>query len=198
METWLSYRPADLLMFSPESYLRLFERLNLAVWPGQVLLPALAVGIVLLATGRQHRAHRAAAAGLAAAWALVTWRFFPLYAEINLAAHWLAAVFVAQSLLLLLTAADTGLRVDRRSAGWWPGLALLLWGMVLHPLAGLFAHRGAAGVELFALAPDPTAIATLGLVLMTAGPGRWRLAVLPVAWCAINAVTWWTLLASGS
>ncbi len=198
METWLTYRPADLLMFSPETYLRLFERLNLEAWPAQVLLPVLAGGIVWLAHARRPWAHRLAALGLAAAWALVAWRFFPLYAEINLAAPWLAIVFIAQSLLLLLTAAGNGLRLEPRGAGRWPGLLLLLWGLILHPLAGILAGRGLAGAELFGLAPDPTAIATLGLVLMAAGPGRGRLAILPVTWCAVSAATWWTLLASGS
>ncbi|MFO7581720.1 DUF6064 family protein [Guyparkeria sp.] len=198
METWLSYRPADLLMFSPEIYVRLFERLNLAAWPVQILLPALAAGIVLLANSRHPHAHRLAATGLAAAWGLAAWWFFPLYAEINLAAPWLATLFAAQSLLLLLVAAGPGLRLDRRSGTWWPGLALLLWGMALHPLAGLATGRDVAGAELFALAPDPTAIATLGIVLMAHDPGRWRLAILPLAWCAISAATWWSLLSQGT
>lgn len=197
METWLSYRPADLLMFSAETYLRLFERLNRATWPAHWLLPLVAVMIVALALGRHRWQHRLAAGGLSLALALVAWRFFGLYAEINLAAPWLAVLFVIPSLALAAVAIiGPGLALDRRARGWGAGLVLLAWGLALHPLALLAGGRAAAGVELFGLAPDPTAIATLGLLLMSRVPGRGWLMILPLAWCALSALTWWLLLAA--
>lgn len=41
--TWLSYRPADLLMFSPRVYARLIELVNAQAWPASMagLLAAL-------------------------------------------------------------------------------------------------------------------------------------------------------------
>lgn len=197
METWLSYRPADLLMFSAETYLRLFERLNRAAWPAQWLLPLVAVMIVALALGRHRWQHRLAAGGLSLALALVAWQFFGLYAEINLAAPWLAVLFVIPSLALAAVAIiGPGLALDRQVRGWGAGLVLLAWGLVLQPLALLAGGRATAGVELFGLAPDPTAIATLGLLLMSRVPGRGWLVILPLTWCAVSALTWWLLLAA--
>ena len=38
MSEWWTYRPADLLMFSPETYYRLFELYNADVWPAQIIV----------------------------------------------------------------------------------------------------------------------------------------------------------------
>lgn len=197
LATWLNYRPRDLLMFSAETYLRLLERLNQAAWPAQWLLPLLIVGLVALALGRHRWQHRLAAGLLSLALALVAWRFFGLYAEINFAAPWLAALFVIPSLALAAMAiVGPGLALDRRVRGWWSGVVLLAWGLVLHPLALLAGGRSAAGAELFGLAPDPTAIATLGLLLMSRIPRRGWLMIPPLAWCVVSGLTWWLLLAA--
>lgn len=198
METWLSYRLADLLMFSPGIYARLFERVNEAVWPGHLLLAALTVAMLALAGTRNLFAHRLAAMLLAAAWGWVAWRFFGLYAEINLAAPWFAALFLGQAVMLLILAAiGPGFALGRpHRIRHWLGLGLALWGLVLHPIAWLAGGRPLAGTELFAVAPDPTAIATVGLLLMPHLSGRGRLALLaiPSVWLSISALTWWALL----
>ncbi|MFN2381875.1 MAG: DUF6064 family protein [Guyparkeria sp.] len=198
METWLSYRLADLLMFSPGIYARLFERVNEAIWPGHLLLASLTVVLLVLAGTRSLFAHRLAAILLAAAWGWVAWCFFGLYAEINLAAPWFAALFLAQTgMLLILAAIGPGLALGcLRRIRHWLGLGLALWGLVLHPIAWLAGGRPLAGAELFAVAPDPTAIATVGLLLMARLSGRGRLALLtiPSAWLSISALTWWALL----
>ena len=203
MDTWLSYRPADLLMFSPATYVRLIERVNEAIWPGHWLLAGLVLAMLALAASCHEAAHRAAAALLAAAWGWVAWRFFGLYAEINLAAPWFAGLFVAQAIALLLLAwPGPGLALDRPAtpprARHWLGLGLALWGSMLHPLAWLLAGRTPAGMELVTVSPDPTAIATLGLLLMARLPRRAGLALLalPVTWLAISALTWWALLSA--
>ena len=47
-------------------------------------------------------------------------------------------------------------------------------------------------MELFGLAPDPTVLATLG-VLVAADRVRWELFVIPVLWCAVTGATLWTM-----
>ena len=195
LTTWLSYRPGDLLMFAPETYLRLFERLNHALWPWHGLL-ALLVGLMLwLARRPEPLAHRAAGGLLAAAWLAVLWGFFGLYAEINLAAPWFAGVFVAQALVLgAIALLGPGLAIDRRGARARLGLILTLWGLVGQPLLLLALGRSPAALELFGLAPAPTATATIGLLLMSRLRHPLPLLALPLAWCLIEAITWWALL----
>lgn len=195
LTTWLSYRPGDLLMFAPETYLRLFERLNHDLWPWHGVLALLVAVMLWLARRPGRLAHRAAGSLLAGAWLVVTWGFFGLYAEINLAAPWFAAVFVAQALVLgALALLGPGLAIDRRGPRARVGLAIALWGLVGHPLLLLMLGRAPAALELFGLAPAPTAIATIGLLLMSRLRQPLPLLVLPVAWCAVEALTWWALL----
>jgi Family of unknown function (DUF6064) len=48
-------------------------------------------------------------------------------------------------------------------------------------------------VELFGVAPDPTAVATLGVVLLATDPIRWELLAVPVLWCAVGGATLWAM-----
>ena len=193
--TWLSYRPGDLLMFSPSIYLRLFERLNLELWPMHALLVLLVVTLLWLARRPERLAHRAAGLLLAASWATVVWGFFGLYTEINLAAPWLAGVFIAQALALAVVAlVGPGLAIDRSGRRARIGLVITLWGLAGHPLLLLALGRTPAALELFGLAPAPTAIATIGLLLMSRLRHPAPLLALPLAWCLIEALTWWALL----
>jgi hypothetical protein len=201
MSEWWTYRPADFLMFAPRLYWRLFESLNAAWWPLHLLL--LGGGLVFVTwRGRaqplgETTGLRLGLAALAACWLLAAWAFLHTrFAPINWPAHGYALAFALQSTALLLAAAMGGVRVEARPHRLRAGLGLVLWALLLHPLLPLL--RGAPWVqaEVLGLAPDPTAIATLG-VLLTLAPttktaARWRLRLLwivPLAWCALSAAT---------
>ena len=125
MSEWWSYRPSDFLMFSPRIYWRLFESLNAAVWPAQVVLVGVALawvgGFVRGARGRGEAALRMRrAAALALCWLFVAWAFlWQRYAPINWAASGFAAAFVLQALGLLALAGMGGVQAtDVRAAVW--------------------------------------------------------------------------------
>lgn len=190
-----SYTLSDFLMFSPEVYFRLYERYNEALWPAQLL--AVVVGLALIGLTRTSGERRSRVAGVlvAAAWAWIAWGFLlRYYAEINLAAPYFAALFLLQALLLLLAAVTGELRSAwQAGAGGRAapvGLALFVFAMVILPLAGPLTGRAWASVELFALAPDPTAVGTLGILLMTRSNWRWWLAAIPLLWCLVSGVTY--------
>jgi len=77
------------------------------------------------------------------------------------------------------------LAFDRRPAG----LLIFLFALVVQPLIGPLLGRQWSQVEIFGVAPDPTAIATLGLLLLATGRVRWELIAVPLSWCAISAAT---------
>lgn len=193
MTEWWSYRPSDFLLFAPRTYYRLFELYNAEVWPGQLVVLALA--LVLAWCLRQRRA-RAALVLLALAWCWVAWGYhLRHYASIHWAAPGFALGFAVQGGLLLMLAA-TGVqgRADRAGR---IGLGLLLFAVAVQPgLGGLF-DRPWQQAEWFGLAPDPTAVGTLGLLLWLradAAPRRlWLLWPLPLAWCLFSALTRWTM-----
>lgn len=184
---WWSYGLSDFLMFSPAAYARLFERYNAAVWPLQ--LPMLTAGMALLLSPLS--AARWPLALLAAAWLWVAWAFhWQRYAQINWAASWFAAGFALQALLLVLAARRPAASSERQR---WPGRTLIAWALLAQPLLSLALGRSWRGVELVGIAPDPTVLATLGLLLMRSGP--WWLWPIPLLWCAISGATLWALKA---
>lgn len=211
MSEWWTYRPADFLMFAPRTYWRQFELHNDACWPAQPLLvlAALAWMAWLMRTVPRGRPGapvlRVGAAGLAAAWAFVAASFLlPRLAPINWAASYFAAGFFVQALglaALATLAKRAELRVAPPRARRGIGLLLGLWALVGHPLLAMAFGRPWTQAEVFGLAPDPTAIATLGFLLAVDAPGRparWLLRwlwTLALAWCAISAAT---LLTMGS
>ena len=71
------------------------------------------------------------------------------------------------------------------------GLVVLAVG---YPLVGLAAGRALVQTEVVGLAPDPTAIATLGLLLL-ARPGwiRLTLSVIPAVWLLLTSATLLTM-----
>lgn len=196
MSEWWTYGPRDLLLFSARTYYRLFELYNLEWWPLQILV--LALGAVLLALGWRggERAGRAAAAILALCWLWVAWAFhWQRYASINLAAGYFACVFVIQALLLLWAGAVRGrltpapvTRLQRRA-----GRFLFLLALLIFPLIGPLLGRSWTQAEVFGMAPDPTVLATLGVVLFAGVRPAWWLFPIPVIWCLVSGATLWAM-----
>jgi len=196
MSEWWTYTLADFLPFSPQTYRRLFELYNRDVWPGQVVALALGIAAVALLRGGGPARGRAIAAILAASWAWVAWAFHAQrYATINWAATYFAAAFALEAVLLAWVGAIRG----RLSFAWpvdLPGraaLALLLFALFVVPLLGPLAGRAWVAAEVFGLAPDPTAVATLGVLLLGSRGPRWPLLIVPCLWCAVSGGFLWAM-----
>ena len=195
MAEWWTYSLSDFLLFSPRTYYRLFELYNAAVWPGQVL--AVAAGLAIAAMLRKPRPWQGwvVAVLLAAGWLWIAWAYFlARYATINWAAPCVAAAFAGEALLLVLagTLGRSSLPPDSRMAG-RIGVGLYVFALVVQPLIGPLAGRTWSQVEILGIAPDPTAVATLGLVLRAPVGHRWALLPIPVAWCAVSGATAWAM-----
>lgn len=198
MSEWWTYRPEDLLLFAPRAYWSLFELANEVLWPLPLVNLLIGAGILALLFRPRPWTGRAIAAVLAAAWAWVGWSFMAdRYATINWAAAYLAPAFYAQAVFLAWLGTLRGhLRFAASGAPARLGLALLLYAVVLHPLGAVLAGRPLAGAEIVGIAPDPTVIATLGLLAMLP---RERfgasLMLIPLGWCLAS---WATLATMGA
>lgn len=167
MIEWWTYRPSDFLMFSPRIYWRLFASINESFWPAQPALVAL--GLAWLA---RARAQRLAASALAVASAVVAWAFlWQRFTPINWPSVYFAAAFGVQAVLLLALAVGGGLAASDSAWRVRSGRALIAWAMLGHPLLAPAMGRPWAQAEVFGLAPDPSAIATLGWVLVVEAGG---------------------------
>ena len=78
--------------------------------------------------------------------------------------------------------------VGTRSAAWL--VAIVVFG---YPLLALLFGRTWTTAEVFGVAPDPTAIATVAALGVLRGFPRWVLTIVPLAWCAIAAATLWAM-----
>jgi hypothetical protein len=198
MSVWLTYSLADFLLFSPQTYFRLLELYNRAIWPLQVVAVGLGLAILWLLQRPSIGRGRAIAAIVGVCWLWVAWAYLQRhYATINWAASYAAAAFTLEGLALLAVATSGRplFQVSADAAG-LIGLGLLLLALVLLPLLGPLLGRPWSQVELFGTAPDPTAVATLGLVLLAARRRDLLLLVVPLLWCALSAATLWAMEAA--
>jgi hypothetical protein len=134
-------------------------------------------------------------------WVWIAWAFhWQSYASLNWAVAYFAAAFALQGVLLVVSAVDLGIRGDEKPAALVrdslarAGYGLIAFAVIGMPLLGYlvglwFGGRAWFGLELFGSAPDPTAVATLGLMAIVRPRLAWILVILPTLWCLTSAAT---------
>lgn len=191
MNDWQTYRLEDFIPFSPDVYWRLLERINEAFWPLHLLTIGLGLGAALLAI-RGNR--RTALLLLAPAW-LSCGIIFHLsyYAELNWAAPWFGWAFIVQAVVLLLVAALTTTKPTGRRPGNLTtrfGALVAALALLAYPFIAMAMGAGPTHAETHGLHPDPTALATIGIVIVALrGGGAWLALAIPVLWCLVATLT---------
>jgi hypothetical protein len=187
MSEWWTYTLSDIQSFSLQTWYRLFERYNAAIWPAQIVALALGLAIVALLRRAEPWRGRVIAAILAGCWLWIAIAFHATrYAKLSWLAVYFAWGFGLEAALLLWTGLVRGrLAFERRPAG----LVVFLFALVVQPLLGPLLNREWRQVEVFGVAPDPTAVGTLGILLLATGRVRWELIAVPVIWCAISGAS---------
>ena len=196
MSEWWTYRLTSFLLFSPRTYHRLIELYNLAIWPLQLAGVAIGAAIIALLIANRGGRDRIIAGLLAACWLWIAWAFhYERYVQINWVAPWFAAAFALQALLLMALAVMAGRivlpRVGARDL--WIATLLVAIAVFGYPLLAPLAGRAWTTTEVFGVAPDPTAIATLAVLALVRGRMRWLLLAVPLLWCAVTALTLWAM-----
>ncbi len=198
MDEWWTYSIDDLILFTPDTYFHLFELYHRSWWPLQLVGIAMAVAILLCLWLRPAWCARVIAILLAASWAWVGWAFLhSRLAPIHWVANGYAAAFFLQALLLSVygisrRAPEQEIRNPMRTG---VGILILLSALLLMPAMTLFTGRAWMQAELFAMTPDATVLATLGLLLLENRRSAGWLLVIPVLWCFISGATLWVLKA---
>jgi hypothetical protein len=177
------------LPFTLEQFLEVFADYNQAVWPAQVGLAGLGVGLVLLSFFPKLMPPRLLPLGLGLLW---TWMGavyqLGFFRRINPLATGFGLAFLAQAglfALWVMRRSPASFRPSHTPGAWMGGL-LLLYAFVLYPkLATAFGHVYPARAT-FGL-PCPTTIATLGILLWASPPPPWWVWIVPLGWSAIGA-----------
>lgn len=175
--------------FTTVQFLGVFLAYNAAIWPIQILTLGLGLSVVFALLARHQRAALLIPSVLALMWALngIGYHFL-FFSRINPIAKVFAAAFVLQAMLFAAAAHAPGdltfrVRCDLGSAA---GLSLVAYALMIYPLLGYLAGHGLMAGPMFGVAPCPTTIFTLGLLLSARGKWVVWLSVIPVLWSIVG------------
>lgn len=176
-----------LLPFSTDAFFAVFEQYNLAIWPAQVVAYALGLAVVVLVLKPVRHGDRAIAGILAVAWTGMGVGYHMAYfAAINPVALVFGAAFVVQGALFAWTGVVRDrlrLRFTPDLAG-WTGLGLMVFAMAVYPLLGLAVGHAWPAAPMFGVAPCPTTIFTIGVLVL--GRAGLALMAIPLVWAVIG------------
>lgn len=177
-----------MLPFTKTQFLDVFAAYNAAVWP----LPLVASVLGLVAIGLLFHGgaatNRLIAAILAALWLLNGIGYHALYfTEITVAGYIYGALFIVFALLLAIEGTLRN-RIEfplARGARGWLATAAIFYGIVAYPALSLLMH-GYPDAPLFGVVPCPTAIFTLGFLILFRSSHPVLLATVPLSWAVIG------------
>ena len=177
-----------MLPFTHQQFVFVFGLYNGVIWPLQWLAQVLGIVVLVLLAWPSVGRHRAAVLLLAAMW-IWTGAAYHLvfFALINPIAPLFAAMFVIEGLMLagslwrrrLVFGEVEGVRAV---LGW----SLLVYSVAVYPALGLLLGERVLDLPAFGVTPCPVALATLGLLMLSAGPARPWLLAAPLAWSVIG------------
>jgi len=175
--------------FTTAQFFEVFRTYNEAVWPAQI--PAYLLGLLALVLAyRGGRIPDRIIAGILAAFWIWMGVFYHLlhFSAINPAARAFAVIFVAQGLLFLIVGTIQGKLSFRFSLKSVPviGAIFALYAMVIYPLLGVYFGHIYPSAPMFGVAPCPTTIFTLGILLWTTARIPAYLLVVPFVWSLIG------------
>jgi len=178
------------LPFTPEQFFALFTRYNEAAWPMPVALNA--VGLLsialLFAPGVWPSFMISLILALLWAWMAIAYHI-AFFTSINPAAWLLGMGFLLGSLAFAwhgIARPDLTFRWVRGIRG-ITGAALIVFAMILYPLAGYIVGHRFPAAPTFGL-PCPTTIFTLGMLLFAASPVPKPVLVVPLLWAAVGSL----------
>ena len=185
-----------MLPFTPEVFFANMAQYNEAIWPAQTVAYVLGLVVVLLLFRPTSWSSRLIAALLAGAWIWIgTVYHLKHFATINFAAPLFGLAFIVEGLLIAWSGVATR-RITfrfRADAAGWTGLALVTFAMAVYPFLGWLAGHAWPRGAVFGVAPCPTTIFTMGLLLLTEGRTPPHLAIIPVLWSLVGGSAVWLL-----
>jgi hypothetical protein len=178
------------LPFDTATFLGVFADYNRAVWPAQILLYLLGLGLVLCSVRVSSRAARLVPLGLAALWVWMAIGYhFSFFRRINPAATVFAVAFLGEAAMLIVWGRKTRILAFRPATALhrWLGALMLLYAFLLYPALNVALGHRYPAMPTFGL-PCPTTIATLGLLVWASAQPPWWLWVVPLGWAAIGTL----------
>lgn len=185
-----------MLPYTPEVLYAFLDGYNAALWPAQLLAYFLALAALWLAWRPTPSSGRTLSLLLAFAWGVCGGVFhLQHFQSINIFSQYFGPVFLLQALLLLWTGVIRGRLAfaARESGELGRAGVLILVALVAVPFLGGLAGHGWSPGAIVGLAPAPTLLFTLGLLLLCTGRTPRHLLLLPLVAAAIGGAEAWLL-----
>jgi hypothetical protein len=175
--------------FSIEQFLGVFVDYNAAIWPAQIVAYALGLIAVAAVWSRRLAPSRLIPSILALMWAFNGIGYHDMFfSAINPAAKVFAGFFVVQAILFVASAVVLGdMRFEfGRNFRSIAGVTIIVYAMVIYPMFGVWAGHDLMAGPMFGVAPCPTTIFTIGILLLARG--RWIawLSIIPFLWSLVG------------
>jgi hypothetical protein len=185
-----------MLPYTAEVAFSLFARYLAETWPFAIAVALLTLSLLPIGWRRTPLGGRAAGTLLAIGWLWVGAVYhLGYFANINFAAPLYGGLFVLQATLLAWHGVwrDRLVLRLRGDAAGGIGLALVLLAWIAYPVADALAGHPPDAPRLPGLAPGPTALFTLGLLLNATRPVPLYLLLIPLAWSLVAGFNGWVL-----
>ncbi len=175
--------------FAVAQFFAVFADYNTAIWPVQIVAYGLGGLAVIALWLRRPLANQVILPVLAIMWALngIGYHFL-FFAEINPIAKTFALCFVLQSILFAASVMVPNdlrfeIRLNFRTVS---GLSFIVYALLIYEILGYWAGHGLMAGPLFGVAPCPTTIFTIGMLLLARGKSVVWLSIIPILWSLIG------------
>jgi hypothetical protein len=175
--------------FTIEQFFDVFLTYNTAIWPVQVLAYLLGILALLLSFRESKLSARIVAGILALFWIWMGVLYHIVYFRVINPAAWIFGIFyILQGLLFFLFGTICGKLSFRFILKPLPitGACFILYAMVVYPLLGIGFGHSYPRAPMFGVAPCPTTIFTLGILLWATKSVPTFLLVIPLLWSIVG------------
>lgn len=175
--------------FTADDFFRTFSEYNAAIWPAQIIAYLMGVAVIALLAFQSRTSSIAVMLLLSAMWAMNGISYhLQHFSNINPAARFFALLFLSQAAFLAAAPLiwrgifSTRPPITRL----YVGAALILFALIGYPVVGFLAGHRYPAVPVIGVAPCPTTIFTIGVLLVGIPRATRWLLILPVIWAGIG------------
>lgn len=175
--------------FTLEEFLGIFETFNHAIFPLQIIMYVVAVGMLVISIIRTRKYDMFIPIILGLIWIFVGLTYHILsFSSINNAAFIFGIAFIVAGILLIMNSFSKqtlkfGNTINLFSIVGW---IYIFYSMIMYPIWGLSFGHGYPEVPLFGVVPCPVVIFTMGIFLLSRSKIAWYLWLIPSIWSIIG------------
>jgi Family of unknown function (DUF6064) len=175
--------------FTGEPFFGVFQDYNIAVWPAQMFLLALAVLALVLVVAPQRWSGVAVSSILAFLWTWMALAYhLTFFSTINPLAYAFAGISLAGAAIFFWQGVVRRRLEFRLSSSprTWVGVGLVVFALLVYTAWSFYAGHRYPALPTFGL-PGPTTIFTIGVLALLVAPYPRSPFVIPVLWCFVGS-----------